>query len=244
MIHSRHHCRSHFQWECVSLCSHWRRLCGHLYTQLTASQADGAVPHSSSSGGAYTAALRIAGCCMDGSGRQQLARCRVSLQQRKSQQQLRQRWVRGSSGAYCRAWSWIRGLNHDTDEYCLHALAVPCRPQVDVTSKTEGKVDNSHMLVKYDARLRDNVAVNVVQEVTDTVQVRGACIGRGWAGGQVAPWVAVALFRPSVDCTTWCDCRLQVVQCVAHMHWVRYMEFWVSLSKGPTCMHFVHTCVR
>lgn len=43
--------------------------------------------------------------------------------------------------------------------------------QVDVTSKTEGKVDNSHMLVKYDARLRDNVAVNVVQEVTDTVQV-------------------------------------------------------------------------
>lgn len=44
--------------------------------------------------------------------------------------------------------------------------------QVDVTSKTEGKVDNSHMLVKYDARLRDNVAVGVVQEVTDTVQVR------------------------------------------------------------------------
>lgn len=41
-----------------------------------------------------------------------------------------------------------------------------------MTSKTEGKVDNSHMLVKYDARLRDNVAVNVVQEVTDTVQVR------------------------------------------------------------------------
>jgi hypothetical protein len=40
-----------------------------------------------------------------------------------------------------------------------------------VTSKTEGKVDTSHMLVKYDARLRDNVAVNVVQEVTDTVQV-------------------------------------------------------------------------
>lgn len=40
-----------------------------------------------------------------------------------------------------------------------------------MTSKTEGKVDNSHMLVKYDARLRDNVAVNVVQEVTDTVQV-------------------------------------------------------------------------
>jgi hypothetical protein len=44
--------------------------------------------------------------------------------------------------------------------------------QVDVTSKTEGKVDNSHMLVKYDARLRDNVAAGVVAEVTDTVQVR------------------------------------------------------------------------
>eukprot|EP00879_Flechtneria_rotunda_P014547 GHRR01015202.1.p1 GENE.GHRR01015202.1~~GHRR01015202.1.p1 ORF type:complete len:698 (+),score=278.76 GHRR01015202.1:156-2249(+) len=43
--------------------------------------------------------------------------------------------------------------------------------QVDVTSKTEGKVDNSHMLVKYDARLRDNVAVKMVQEITDTVQV-------------------------------------------------------------------------
>lgn len=42
---------------------------------------------------------------------------------------------------------------------------------MDVTSKTEGKVDNSHMLVKYDARLRDNVAVGVVQEITDTVQV-------------------------------------------------------------------------
>lgn len=62
-----------------------------------------------------------------------------------------------------------------------------------MTSKTEGKVDNSHMLVKYDARLRDNVAVNVVQEVTDTVQVRCkslwcgcvqvACWGGGGAGG-------------------------------------------------------------
>jgi len=63
-----------------------------------------------------------------------------------------------------------------------------CWSQVDVTSKTEGKVDNSHMLVKYDARLRDNVAVNVVQEVTDTVQV-GCCTcrehiwGMTWLGG-------------------------------------------------------------
>jgi hypothetical protein len=55
-----------------------------------------------------------------------------------------------------------------------------------VTSKTEGKVDNSHMLVKYDARLRDNVAVNVVQEVTDTVQVRCKSL---WCGCvQVACW--------------------------------------------------------
>ena len=56
--------------------------------------------------------------------------------------------------------------------------------QVDVTSKTEGKVDNSHMLVKYDARLRDNVAVNVVQEVTDTVQV-GSCCQSCWLGSGV-----------------------------------------------------------
>jgi hypothetical protein len=50
-------------------------------------------------------------------------------------------------------------------------------PQVDVTSKTEGKVDNSHMLVKYDARLRDNVASGVVAEVTDTVQVHATAHG-------------------------------------------------------------------
>lgn len=58
-------------------------------------------------------------------------------------------------------------------------LCAGVRFQVDVTSKTEGKVDNSHMLVKYDARLRDNVAVNVVQEVTDTVQVCWAWGGSG-----------------------------------------------------------------
>jgi hypothetical protein len=52
-----------------------------------------------------------------------------------------------------------------------------------VTSKTEGKVDNSHMLVKYDARLRDNAAHGVVQEVTDTVQVGLGHAGKG--GGQL-----------------------------------------------------------
>nr|AML79004.1 putative LOV domain-containing protein [Botryosphaerella sudetica] len=42
--------------------------------------------------------------------------------------------------------------------------------QVDVTSKTEGKVHNDNMLIKYDARLRDNVAVNIVTDVTNAVQ--------------------------------------------------------------------------
>lgn len=43
-------------------------------------------------------------------------------------------------------------------------------------------MDNSHMLVKYDARLRDNAAHGVVQEVTDTVQV-GLGHARNWGGG-------------------------------------------------------------
>jgi hypothetical protein len=42
--------------------------------------------------------------------------------------------------------------------------------QVDVTSKTEGKIHNDNMLIKYDARLRDNVAVNIVTDVTNAVQ--------------------------------------------------------------------------
>ncbi|KIZ02931.1 hypothetical protein MNEG_5031 [Monoraphidium neglectum] len=42
--------------------------------------------------------------------------------------------------------------------------------QVDVTSKTEGKVAASQSLLHQDARLRDNVAFNIVQEVTNTVQ--------------------------------------------------------------------------
>ena len=47
--------------------------------------------------------------------------------------------------------------------------------QVDVTSKTEGKAfadaTGVPLLVKYDTRLRDNVAKNIVQDVTTQVQV-------------------------------------------------------------------------
>ena len=52
---------------------------------------------------------------------------------------------------------------------------------MDVTSKTEGKAfadaTGVPLLVKYDTRLRDNVAKNIVQDVTTQVQVRhlGAC---------------------------------------------------------------------
>ncbi len=46
--------------------------------------------------------------------------------------------------------------------------------QVDVTSKTEGKAfadkTGTPLLVKYDARLRDNVAKNIVNDVTSAVQ--------------------------------------------------------------------------
>ncbi|KAF8064530.1 hypothetical protein HT031_003330 [Scenedesmus sp. PABB004] len=66
--------------------------------------------------------------------------------------------------------------------------------QVDVTSKTEGKVDSKQLLVKYDARLRDNVAVNVVQEITDTVQV--AETGTHMAPGLVPTGAAVAKAGP------------------------------------------------
>jgi PAS domain-containing protein len=47
---------------------------------------------------------------------------------------------------------------------------VSCGVQVDVTSKTEGKLPHENLLVKYDARLRDNVAVNIVTDVTNAVQ--------------------------------------------------------------------------
>lgn len=48
--------------------------------------------------------------------------------------------------------------------------------QVDVTSKTEGRAfadaTGVPLLVKYDTRLRENVAKNIVQDVTLQVQVR------------------------------------------------------------------------
>ena len=52
----------------------------------------------------------------------------------------------------------------------LLSCTVASYQQVDVTSKTEGKLPHENLLVKYDARLRDNVAVNIVTDVTNTVQ--------------------------------------------------------------------------
>jgi hypothetical protein len=47
--------------------------------------------------------------------------------------------------------------------------------QVDVTSKTEGKAfadaTGVPLLVKYDTRIRDNVARGIVEDVTEGVQV-------------------------------------------------------------------------
>lgn len=65
------------------------------------------------------------------------------------------------------------------------------RRQVDVTSKTEGAAfaDSTGvpLLVKYDARLRENVAKGIVEEVNISVQVgpRGAR-NQGTSGGRRA----------------------------------------------------------
>jgi hypothetical protein len=58
--------------------------------------------------------------------------------------------------------------------------AAPLGPaQVDVTSKTEGKIGKDQggvpLLVKYDTRLRENVAKGIAQEVNSTVQVCAKC---------------------------------------------------------------------
>ena len=49
--------------------------------------------------------------------------------------------------------------------------------QVDVTSKTEGRAfadaTGVPLLVKYDTRLRENVAKRIVDDVTENVEVRG-----------------------------------------------------------------------
>lgn len=111
---------------------------------------------------------------------------------------------------------------------CMFVPLVPCR-QVDVTSKTEGKVDNSHMLVKYDARLRDNVAVNVVQEVTDTVQVRVgmwvSCKGWGAAGWHLCVYGLGAYWHPV--CVA--------LMCVSPM--------WLPVSM-PVCILNACVCCR
>jgi hypothetical protein len=50
-------------------------------------------------------------------------------------------------------------------------MCLPSLPkQVDVTSKTEGKAPHKASLLHQDARLRDNLAFDIVQEVTNTVQ--------------------------------------------------------------------------
>ena len=53
---------------------------------------------------------------------------------------------------------------------------MPVLLQVDVTSKTEGRAfadaTGVPLLVKYDTRLKENVAKNIVQDVTNQVQVR------------------------------------------------------------------------
>ena len=56
------------------------------------------------------------------------------------------------------------------------SLLMPGVLQVDVTSKTEGRAfadaTGVPLLVKYDTRLKENVAKNIVQDVTNQVQVR------------------------------------------------------------------------
>ena len=68
---------------------------------------------------------------------------------------------------------------------------------MDVTSKTEGKAfadaTGVPLLVKYDTRLRDNVAKNIVQDVTTQVQVGHLhlCPGRLCRQGMCAQCVYV-----------------------------------------------------
>jgi PAS domain S-box-containing protein len=71
--------------------------------------------------------------------------------------------------------------------------------QVDVTSKTEGKAfaDSTGvpLLVKYDARLRDNVAKNIVSEVNSTVQENELAerLGKKMTAPKAFPRVALDL---------------------------------------------------
>ena len=64
---------------------------------------------------------------------------------------------------------------HSETSSC-YAVLMPGLLQVDVTSKTEGRAfadaTGVPLLVKYDTRLKENVAKNIVQDVTNQVQVR------------------------------------------------------------------------
>ncbi len=69
-----------------------------------------------------------------------------------------------------------KGTNGYSDASPCYALLMPGLLQVDVTSKTEGRAfadaTGVPLLVKYDTRLKENVAKNIVQDVTNQVQVR------------------------------------------------------------------------
>lgn len=79
--------------------------------------------------------------------------------------------------------------------------------QVDVTSKTEGKAfadaTGVPLLVKYDTRLRDNVAKNIVQDVTTQVQVGHLCARPASSCRQGMCPGCVSLCRPA-SLLPWC----------------------------------------
>ena len=72
---------------------------------------------------------------------------------------------------------------------------------MDVTSKTEGKAfadaTGVPLLVKYDTRLRDNVAKNIVQDVTMQVQVGHLCARPAASRRQGLCAVCVSLCCPA-----------------------------------------------
>ena len=67
-------------------------------------------------------------------------------------------------------------VKHDKEERDPDLARCPPDAQVDVTSKTEGRAFSDAtgvpLLVKYDTRLRENVAKRIVDDVTVSVQVR------------------------------------------------------------------------
>jgi hypothetical protein len=116
--------------------------------------------------------------------------------------------------------------------------------QVDVTSKTEGKIDNSHMLVKYDARLRDNIAVNVVQEVTDTVQVSWARLcWQGYGQGSSGSGGGGICSACSTGCR--CVCRPKVLVSHPTPTWPAcnsMAALGCSMAHMPACLRAAACC--